>query len=70
MDNPDIGNIGYTGRQTKQTYTIRCIGHRYTQENTNKVNTTWVLLQTTAGKDEPNVGINCLGKKTLIVFML
>ena len=31
-----------------------CVGHHYTQTNTNNVNKTWALLQTTGGKDEPN----------------
>ena len=34
----ETGNIGYTRRrQTKQTYNTICIGHHYTQTNTNKV---------------------------------
>jgi len=41
-------------RQTKQKNTI-CVGHHYTSTNTNKVNQTWALLQTTGGKDDPNV---------------
>jgi hypothetical protein len=27
----------------------------FTQTNTNNLNKTWVLLQTTGGKDEPNI---------------
>ena len=30
-------------------------GHNYAQTNTNNVNTTCALLQTTGGKDEPNI---------------
>ena len=32
-----------------------CVGHHYAQTNTNKVNKTWALLQTTGGKEEPNI---------------
>ena len=31
------------------------VGHHYLQANTNNVNKTWALLQTTGGKDEPNI---------------
>jgi hypothetical protein len=33
---------------------IICVGNHYMQANTNNVNKTCVLLQTTGGKDEPN----------------
>ena len=33
-----------------------CVGHHYTQANTNKVNKTRAFLQTTGGKDEPSIG--------------
>ena len=32
-----------------------CVGHHYTQANTNKVNKTRNPLQTTGGKDELNI---------------
>ena len=32
-----------------------CVGHHYAQTNTNKVNKTCSLLQTTGGKEEPNI---------------
>jgi hypothetical protein len=32
-----------------------CVGHLYKPTNTNNVNKTWPLLQTTWGKDEPNI---------------
>jgi hypothetical protein len=32
-----------------------CTGHYYTKPNTNNVNKTWSFLQTTGGKDEPNI---------------
>ena len=45
------GNIGYTRRrQTKQKHNTICVGHHYTQTNTNNANKTWSLLQTTEGK--------------------
>jgi hypothetical protein len=47
----ETGNIGYTRqRQTKQKHNTICVGHHYTQTNTNNVNKTWALLQTTEGK--------------------
>jgi hypothetical protein len=41
---------------------VICVGHHYTQTNTNNVNKTWALLQTTRGQDEPNI--------VLVVFMV
>jgi hypothetical protein len=57
MDNPEKpGNTVYTRRRkTKQKYNTICVGHHYTQSNTNNVNKTWALLQTSGGKDEPNI---------------
>jgi hypothetical protein len=50
------GNIGYTRRRkTKQKYKAICIGHYYAETNTNNTNKTCALLQTTGGKDEPNI---------------
>ena len=50
----ETSNIGYTRqRKTKQRHnTIQnvYVGHHYTQRNTNNVNKTWALLQTTGGK--------------------
>ena len=34
---------------------IICVGRHYWQANTNDVNKTRALLQTTADKDEPNI---------------
>jgi hypothetical protein len=49
------GNIGYTRRRkTKQKHNTICVGHHNTQTKTNYVNKTCVL-QTTGGKDEPNI---------------
>jgi len=45
-------NIGYRRRRnTKQKHNTICVGHHYVQSNTNNVNKTWALLQTTGGKD-------------------
>jgi hypothetical protein len=52
----EIGNIGYTRRrQTKKKHNTICVGHHYAQSIINNVNKTLALLQTTAGKDEPNI---------------
>ena len=49
----ETDNIAYTRRrQTKQKHNTICVRHHYTQANINK---TWALLQTTGGKDEPNI---------------
>jgi hypothetical protein len=52
----EIGNTEYTKRRkTKQNHNTICVGHRYAQTNTNNVNKTCTLIQTTGGKDEPNI---------------
>ena len=49
-------NIGYTRQgKTKQKYNTICVKNHYAQTNTNNVNKTCTLLQTTGGKDEPNI---------------
>ena len=53
MDNP--GKLATRRRKTKQKHYTLCVGHHYTQTNTNNVNKTRVLLQTTGGKDELNI---------------
>ena len=51
----ETGHIGYTRRrQTKRKHITICVGQHYMQINTYNVNTTWIL-QTTGGKDEPNI---------------
>ena len=50
--------------KTKKNITI-CIGHHFTQRNTNNVNKTCALLQTTEGKDEPNIALMRKSKRTL-----
>ena len=52
MDNPE--KLATYGRQDKDKRNILSVGHYYTQTNTDNVNKTWALLQTTGGKDEPN----------------
>ena len=55
----ETGNICYTRqrqRQTKQKQNTICVEHHYTQTSTNNINKTCALIQTTGGKDEPNVG--------------
>jgi len=42
------------GKQSKKHNTT-CVWHHYAQTNTNNVNKTCALLQTTAGKDESNI---------------
>ena len=48
--------IRYTRqRKTKQKHNTIYVGHHYTQTNTNNVNKTSALLQTTCAKDKPNI---------------
>jgi hypothetical protein len=46
--------VNKTTKKNKQKHTTIYVGHHYTQTNTNNVNKTWALLQTTGGKNEPN----------------
>ena len=48
-------NIEYTRRRKKEKNNTVCAGHHYRQTNTNHVNKTRALLQTTGGKDEQNI---------------
>jgi hypothetical protein len=41
--------------KNKQKHNTMCVGNHYPQANTNNVNKTWALLQTTGGKDEPTI---------------
>ena len=52
----ETGNIWYTRRRKpKQKRNTIFVGHHYAQTNTNNVNKTCALLQTTGGKDDPNI---------------
>ena len=53
MDNPE--NLTTQGKQYVEKHNTIYVGHHYTQGNTNNVNKTRDLLQTTGGKDEPNI---------------
>ena len=58
----ETGYMRYTRRRkTKQKHNIICVGYHYEQTNTYNVNKTWVLIQTTEGKDEPSIVLcgNC-----------
>ena len=48
---------------TKPKYNTLCVGHQYTEKNTNNVSKTWALLQTTGVRDEPDIILwgNCNG---------
>ena len=53
----ETDNAGHTRQRikTKQKHkktNTMCVGHYYPQTNTDNVNKTWALLQTTGGKDE------------------
>ncbi len=53
MDNPE--KLATQGTQYEEKYNTIYVGHDNTQTNTNKVNKKRALLQTTEGKDEPNI---------------
>ena len=53
MDNPE--KVATYGTQEEEKHNTICVGHHYTQTNTNNINKTWALLQTTGGKDERTV---------------
>jgi hypothetical protein len=52
----ETNNKRYTRlRRRKQTHNTIYVGHHYAQTNTNNINKAWTLLQTTGGKDKPNI---------------
>jgi hypothetical protein len=53
MDSPE--KLATQGTQYEEKYNTICVGQRYAQTNTNNVNKKRALLQTTEGKDEPNI---------------
>ena len=54
----ETGNIGYTRRRKPtQKYNTICVGHHYTQTDTNNVNNTWALL---------HVHFNRFSKQTIV----
>ena len=53
MDNPE--KMATYGTQYEQKHNTICVGHQYTQTNTNNVYKTWALIQTTEDNDEPNI---------------
>jgi hypothetical protein len=56
---------GHTRRtKTKQIHNRICLGHQYTQASTNNAKKTWVYLQKTGGKDEPDIVFIPQKKKT------
>ena len=53
MDNPE--KLATYGTQDDEKHHTICVAHHYAQTNTNNVNKTWALIQTTGGKDVPNI---------------
>jgi hypothetical protein len=53
MDNPE--KKATQGTQNEEKQNTICIGHLYAQASTYNVIKTWTLIQTTGGKDEPNI---------------
>ena len=53
IDKPE--NLETYGIQEEKKHNTICAGHYYRQANTNNVNKTMSLLQTTGGKDEQNI---------------
>jgi len=42
-------------KKRNKKHNTTCVGHHYSQTNTNNVNKTRALMQTIGGKDEPNI---------------
>ena len=53
MDNPE--KVATRRRQAKKRHITICVGHHYSQTNTNDINKIGALLQTTGGKGELNI---------------
>ena len=53
MDNPE--KLATLGTQDEEKHNTLCVWHLYAQTNTNDVNKTRALLQTTEGKNEPTI---------------
>jgi hypothetical protein len=51
----DTEKLATRRRKAKQKRNNICVGHQYAQRNTNNVNNTWALPQTTGDKDEHNI---------------
>ena len=50
----ETGNTGHTRRKNQKHKTIY-VGNHYAEANTNNANKSWALLQTSGGKDEPDI---------------
>ena len=53
MDNPD--KLATQSKKNKTKHNTTFVGHHYMQTDTNNINKTGVLLQTTGGKEELNI---------------
>ena len=53
MDNSE--KLATYGTQYEKKQNTICVGHHYAQAYTNNLSKTWALLQTTGGKDKPNI---------------
>jgi len=49
------GQSRETGNIDEEKHNTICIGHHYVETNTNNINNTCSLLQTTGGKDGQNI---------------
>ena len=64
---PEKGNpekLATRRRKTKQHHSTICVGHHYTQTNTNNVNKTYTHLQRTGSKEEPNLVVKRKSQRT------
>ena len=56
MDTPEKLATQSTQDEDKiKNHSTICVGHHYMQANTNYAGKTLALIQTTGGKDEPNI---------------
>jgi hypothetical protein len=56
MYNPE--KLETRGTQDEEKHNTIYVRHHYMQTNTNNINTTWAILQTTGDKDEQNLDFN------------
>ena len=67
-DNPKkLATSGTQYEEKQNKNTTPCVGHHYMQTNTNNVNKTCTLLQTTGGKDKQNMYSSVSSKDLIII---
>jgi hypothetical protein len=55
-------------KEALELHSTICVDHNHTQTNKSNVNKTHSLLQTTVGKNEPNIGGETIGSNLFDSF--